>query len=401
MKPCSLTLFAVSLIALVVYCPSKSLAQTYTESVLYNFPSANLSPSNVVLDSAGNLYGVTYSGGTYGVGSIFEVSASGVFSTIYSFNPNKYSSPNSGYYPWGLVIDSSGNLYGTTNQGGLFSNSYDEWGGVVFKFSTATKKYSAVHKFGNSSSDGFTPAGPLTFAADGNLYGMTSQGGTTHYGTIFEVTPKGVETVKYNFPSTLPYPTSNVFRDNKGDFYGLVDYGTTLFEVTASGESKILNNGLGVIGSEFYDVGRSAAGNFYGEFAYESASGLSYSGLWEVLSNDDVLTEYYFVDGCSSSSCSSLSVPQGPFVFSNGNIYGTTLGARDSTGAFINGAVYKFSQSTGVVDTLYTFCSLSNCADGSQPRSGVAADSKGNLYGTTWSGGSSNNGVVFKLTVSK
>lgn len=400
MKPCSLTLLAVSLFVLFVYCPSKSLAQTYTESVLYNFPSGNISPSNIVLDSAGNLYGVTYSGGTYGVGSIFEVSASGVFSTLYSFNPNNYRSPNSGYYPWGLVISTSGDLYGTTSQGGLFLNSDDVWGGVVFKFSTSTKKYSVLHKFGKSSSDGLIPAGPLTFASNGNLYGMTNYGGTTRDGTIFEVTPKGVETVEYSFPAALTYPTSNVFRDNKGNFYGLADFGTTLFEVTASGENKILNSGIGAIGSELYDLGRSAAGNFYGEFSYEAASGLSYSGLWEVLSSDDVLSEYYFVDGCSSLFCSSLSVPAGPFVFSNGNIYGTTIGDRDATGTFVNGAVYEFSQATGVVQTLYTFCSLPNCADGGQPRSGVTADSKGNLFGTAWSGGTYDNGVVFKLTVS-
>ena len=401
MKPCSITSLAVSLIVLVVFCPSKSLAQTYTESVLYNFPSGNTtSPSNIVLDSAGNLYGVTYSGGTYGVGSIFEVSASGVFSILHSFNPNEYRSPNCGYYPWGLVISSSGDLYGTTSQGGLFLNSDDVWGGVAFKFSTATKQYSVLHKFGNSSSDGVIPAGPLTFAPNGNLYGMTNYGGTTGDGTIFEVTPEGVETVEYSFPAALTYPTSNVFRDNKGDFYGLAYYGTTLFEVTASGENKILNSGIGAIGSELYDLGRSAAGNFYGEFSYEALSGLSYSGLWEVHSSNDLLSEYYFVDGCSSSFCSSLSVPQGPFVFSNGNIYGTTIGARNATGTFVNGAVYEFSQATGVVNTLYTFCSVPNCADGSQPRSGVTADSKGNLYGTTWSGGANDNGVVFKLTVS-
>ncbi len=398
MKGCSLSLLAVSLFALVLYCPSNSLAQSYTESVLYNFPSANLAQSNVVLDSAGNLYGLTYSGGTYGVGSIFEISASGAFSTIYNFNPNNYGTPNSGYYPWGLVIDSAGNLYGTTNQGGLIIDG-SFWGGVVFKFSSATKKYAVLHKFGSLSSDGNTPAGPLTFASDGNLYGMTNYGGTSGYGTIFEVTPKGVETVKYSFPSTLAYPTSNVFRDGKGNFYGLADYGTTLVEVTASGQSKILNNGIGAIGSELYSVGRSAAGNFYGQFGYESASGLSYSGLWEVRGSDDTLSEYYFADGCSSSSCPSLSVPDGPFVFSNGNIYGTSIGARDASGAFINGAVYEFNQTTGVVNTLYSFCSLPNCADGSQPRSGVALDSKGNLYGTTWSGGTSDNGVVFKLTL--
>ena len=204
-----------------MYSPSKSLAQTYTESVLYNFPSANLGPSNLVIDSAGNLYGVTYLGGTYGVGSIFEVSAGGVFSTLYSFNPRGYSSPNSGYYPWGLVISSSGDLYGTTNQGGVIVGG-ESWGGVVFKFDTATKKYVAlqqvwpvVHRWRDIS------PWPLTFAADGNLYGMTNYGGTTPYGTIFEVTPEGVETVKYSFPSTLSHPTSNVFRDNKGNFYGL------------------------------------------------------------------------------------------------------------------------------------------------------------------------------------
>jgi len=401
MKRSSFGLLATVLFAAVVCC-----AQTYTESVVYNFPSQpfnnTTSPSNLVIDSAGSLYGVTYTGGTYGVGNIFKVSASGVFSTLYNFNPNNYSEPNSGFYPCCLVISTSGDLYGTTNQGGVFVDG-EVWGGVAFKFDTATKKYSVLHKFGASSSDGFVPAGPLTLASNGNLYGMTNYGGTLGNGTIFEVTPKGVETVKYGFPDTLTYPTSNVLRNNEGDFYGLANGGTTLFEVTSSGENIILNDGLGAIGGGLYYLGRSAAGNFYGQFYYEGTDNpdIVYSGLWKVLSSDDVLSEYYFVDGCNGSSCSSLSGPQGPFLFSNGDIYGTTIGARnDTTGVYLNGAVYKFSQSTGVVSTLYSFCSLANCADGSQPRSGVTADSEGNLYGTTWSGGANDVGVVFKLTVS-
>jgi uncharacterized repeat protein (TIGR03803 family) len=400
MKRSSFGLLATVLFAAVVCC-----AQTYTESVVYNFPSQpfnnTTSPSNLVIDSAGSLYGVTYTGGTYGVGNIFKVSASGVFSTLYNFNPNNYSEPNSGFYPCCLVISSSGDLYGTTYQGGLFVDG-DTWGGVVFKFDTATKKYSVLHKFGATSSDGFVPAGPLTLASNGNLYGMTNYGGTLLVGTIFEVTPKGVETVEYSFPDALTYPTSNVLRDNKGDFYGLADYGTTLFEVTSSGENKILNNGLGTIGGYPGYMGRSAAGNFYGEFYYEGSNpDIVYSGLWEVLSSDDVLSEYYFTDGCTDPACPSLAAPQGPLLFSNGEIYGTTLGARnETTGDYINGAVYKFSESTGIASTLYNFCSLKNCADGSQPSSGVTSDSKGNLYGTTAYGGANDVGVVFKLTVS-
>jgi uncharacterized repeat protein (TIGR03803 family) len=94
MKHCSLVLLAVSLIALDLYSPSKSRAQTYTESVLYSFaetPSGTAAPGKLVMDSAGNLYGTSLTSGprvkncAESCGTIFELSAKGVFSTLYQF----------------------------------------------------------------------------------------------------------------------------------------------------------------------------------------------------------------------------------------------------------------------------------------------------------------------------
>jgi uncharacterized repeat protein (TIGR03803 family) len=385
-------------------------AQTYTESVLYNFPDSGfLFPTTLVMDSAGNLYGTT----TYGpiaddFGTIFELTTGGVFSTLYTF-----AGGTDGAYPCCLVINKSGDLYGTTYQGGV---GY----GTVFKFATTKKKFSTLHEFGRTSAtDGLDPTGPLTMDSAGNLYGMTSAGGKNvdcmngsgseaGCGTIFEVTSKGSESTLHNFTSSLGPPFGNVLRTSKGSFYGVGGGGylpvtaNVLFEVTSSGVESVLNDdlGLGQSGYNVYSgyVSRSAAGNFYGGFGYQVTCGSSscnYSGLWEVVGSDDVLSEYYFTYDCSAG-CTNMVDPDGPLLLSGGNIYGTA----EFGGSANVGAVFEFNESSATETVLYNFTGLFNnpSPDGSTPGSGVIADSEGSLYGTTYSGGTYGYGTVFKLT---
>jgi uncharacterized repeat protein (TIGR03803 family) len=342
------------------------------------------------MDSTGNLYGTTLAGGSRvktcaeSCGTIFELSAKGVLSTLYSFT----ASGSAGFSPCCLVMSKSGDLYGMTYHGG------HDGCGAVFEYVTTTKKFSTLHEFGNVSTDGCQPIGLLILDAAGDLYGITYGGGTNGEGTIFEVTPKGVESVVYSFtPVTgvTGYPLSNVVQGDKGYFYGLAYNG--LYEVTPSGIASILNSGLAVsagsIGPEGY-IARSAAGNFYGGYYYVSGSTRN-SGLWEVLGSNDALLEYDFLSGCTI--CSGPEAPFSPFLFSGDNIYGTSLGG----GTSYEGTVFDFDESTGSETNLYSFCQASNCTDGEEPEWNVIADSEGSLYGSTSYGGADGSGTIFKL----
>ncbi len=390
MKRSSLAFLAVSIFALGLCLPGKLLAQTYTESVLYSFPegpSGSQGPGKLVRDSAGNLYGTTLAGGptnktcAKSCGTIFELSANGVFTTLYTFKNG-----TDGHSPCCLVIDKSGNLYGLTIDGV----------GTVFKFAPKTKTFTTLHTFG-AGSDGAFPIALLNFDSAGNLYGVADTGGTGGEGTIFKVTPKGVETVVYNFTSETGYPISNVVEDNAGNFYG-VSYNGQLYQVSPGGVLSILNSGLDLGQNHPVSYGymvQTASGNFYGEFYYNVYSGGNtyfHAGLWEVLGSDDALSVYDFLDGCSTGC--TAPTPEAPLTLSGSSIYGTSLG-----GTSYEGAVFQFDESTGVETTLYSFCAnLSSCSDGANPEWNVVPDSSGNLYGTTAYGGAHGFGTIFKLT---
>jgi uncharacterized repeat protein (TIGR03803 family) len=134
--------------------------------------------AGLVRDPSGNLYGTTFQGGyLYGVGTAFEVDADGNETVLEAFGGN-----NSGSYPEStLVRDSQGNLYGSTIQGGLVGP------GVVFEISSQGA-FSVLYSFAGEP-DGAGPDGPLMIDSAGTLYGTTSSGGTTNNGTVYQLTP--------------------------------------------------------------------------------------------------------------------------------------------------------------------------------------------------------------------
>ncbi|MGA2904008.1 MAG: choice-of-anchor tandem repeat GloVer-containing protein [Candidatus Korobacteraceae bacterium] len=175
----------------------------WAETVLYSFCSqtnctdgANPSAS-LIFDAAGNLYSTTDAGGTYGDGTVFELTptAGGGWTeqVLHSFNNNG----TDGAYPYaGLIFDATGNLYGTTLNGGTYQ-CVDEGCGTVFELTpTAGGGWTeqVLHNFGNGT-DGFWPYAGLILDAAGNLYGTTQLGGTGGNcggygcGTVFELTP--------------------------------------------------------------------------------------------------------------------------------------------------------------------------------------------------------------------
>jgi len=152
------------------------------ESVLYSFTGGadGGSPQAPLLrDNNGNLYGTTFVGGAnYGVGTVFKVDASGNETVLHNF------AGNDGKYPEaGLIRDSQGNLYGSALQGG----PADNFGGNVFKISRQGT-WSVLYNF-TGGADGGNPAGGLLMDSAGNLYGTTASGGVSGRGTVFKLAP--------------------------------------------------------------------------------------------------------------------------------------------------------------------------------------------------------------------
>ena len=220
----------------------------WKEKVLHTFTNDGkdgLSPySGLVMDAAGNFYGTTSGGGTHGAGTIFELApkAGGGWTekVLHSFAIDG----KDGYEPVaGLIIDANGSLYGTTEYGG----SYLVGQGTAFKLTPKagggwTEKVLA--SFGSDSGDGINPRAGLVFDAAGNLYGTTYNGGAYSDGTVFKLTPKAggrwKKTLLYTFDQSNgdgDNPGSSLILDAAGNLYGTTGYGGsnnrgTLFEIT-------------------------------------------------------------------------------------------------------------------------------------------------------------------------
>jgi|tagenome__1003787_1003787.scaffolds.fasta_scaffold20977768_1 uncharacterized repeat protein (TIGR03803 family) len=223
-------------------------AQTYNETILHSFSSSPLDGINpagdLVMDSAGNLYGTTHFGGTGGgscgfppCGTVFKLTPQEKENILHSFDGDDGSQPNSA-----LVIDKGGNLYGVTPFGGVLA-------GVAFKI-TASGKFSILHQFGRTPTDGYAPNGPLTLDRAGNLYGTTPFGGQVGggCGTIFKLSPKGVETILYRFNGIDGCnPNANLLRDAKGNLYGAAGLGGAynhgvIFKLDSNNVESVLYN---------------------------------------------------------------------------------------------------------------------------------------------------------------
>jgi uncharacterized repeat protein (TIGR03803 family) len=326
---------------------------SYSEKVLYSFagyPGDGAGPqAALVMDSSGNLYGTTTTGGADNLGTVFElVNSSGTYSekVLYAF-----TYPG-GAYPYGsLIIDGSGNLYGTTEYGGSV------YGGTVFELVNSAGTYTeqVLYSFTNSGGDGGYPYGGVIVDGSGNLYGTTSQGGANGFGTVFELVNSAgtyTEQVLYSFTNSGgdgADPYAALVMDSSGNLYGMTQVG-----------------GVGSGGTVFELVNSSG----------------TYS--------EKVLYGFLPSDGDGSSPYFGALI-----MDSKGNLYGTTPNGGGGRQA---GTVFELVNSSGTYteNVLYSFGS--GCGDGNIPRGALVMDSSGNLYGTTVGGGTSNVGTVFSLT---
>ena len=321
------------------------LVPSGTETILYSFGGngdGSYPFAGLVLDKKGNLYGTTYYGGNsscqYGCGVVFEVTPSGTETTLHSFDQNG----TDGYYPVDtLAFDKTGNLYGTTYGGGAYG------GGTVFKL-TPSGTETILYSFGVNGADAYHPVAGVALGKKGNLYGTTYQGGAYNWGTVFKVTPSGTETILHSFDANGAdgyHPYAVPVFDKKGNLYGTTYYGGaydggTVFEVTPKGKETILysfnlngTDGLNPNGVLVFDK----EGNLYGTTCNGGNSSCAYSGCGVVFELTPSGTETILHSFGPYASGDGLT-PFGGLVFDKeGNLYGTT----SVGGAYNDGTVYK------------------------------------------------------------
>jgi uncharacterized repeat protein (TIGR03803 family) len=411
---------------------SRLLVSRRAEKVLHNFngkdgyePKAGL-----IFDPSGNLYGTTIFGGTsfeeggaYGYGTVFELrpKAGGGWAekVLYSFC--SLTNCIDGDYPSGLIFDTSGNLYGTTSEGGAYG------GGTVFELTPKAAggwAEKVLYSFNANSTDGYGSLAGLVFDASGNIYGTTYFGGASGNGTVFELMPKAdsgwVEKVLYSFNGGTDGNGVNagLIIDALGNLYGTTSeggthYAGTVFRLTHKADGrwteKILHNfgyyngkdGSTPNGSLILD----ARGNLYGTTYFGGdriCDGYGCGAVFELTPKAGGSWTETVLHNFNANGKDGY-YPQANLIFdASGNLYSTTYeGGGYICGYYTCGTAFELTPKAGggwTEKVLHRFCSPATCGDGIFPLSGLIFDASGNLYGTTAAGGAYGFGAVFEIT---
>jgi uncharacterized repeat protein (TIGR03803 family) len=361
---------------------------TLTTLATFNGSNGSGPASDLVADAAGNLYGTTYSGGKGNWGTVFMVAAgTHALSDLASFNGG-----SDGFGPVAepLIVDSAGNLYGTA-QGGGSNNGH----GTVFEVAVGTHSISTLATF--NGTDRSYPSGVIADAA-GNLYGTTQGGGLYNHGSVFEVAAgtHNLSTLASFNDGNGEVPEAHLIADRLGNFYGTTFSGGpglsgTIFKMAAGTHALStlaafdINNspGIGVLPKA--PLIADAAGNLYGT-AYYGGTSSNYGTVFELTAKTSTVSALVAFNGINGATPLA-----GLIMDAAGDLFGTT----SSGGANNDGPVFEIVAGTHIATTLATF----DGANGANPSyAGVFADAAGNLYGITASGGANNDGTVFEIT---
>ncbi len=389
---------AIAAILLLSLCASRpAQAQAFTTLHIFSGPDGVYPGSSLISDESGNLYGTTIDGGSgygssgvmgQGYGTVYKIDASGNETVVYSFGGGA-----DGAYPFaGLVRDAAGNLYGTTSRGGSAGL------GTVFKIDPSGTE-TVLHSF-TGGGDGAHPGqnDVLVRDAAGDLYGTTILGGALGVGTVFKIDPSGYETVLHSFTGGADgaYPYAGLVRDAAGNLYGTAGNGGegygTLFKIDPSGNFTVLHsyNGGTDGGCPVAGLAGDAEGNFYG-----TTNGCFFGGgtVFKIDSSGNETVLYRF-SGVNAGGNPWAGVVRD----ASGNLYGT-LDSGGSSNCFLGcGLVYKIDPS-GNYSVLHSF----DATDGAFPFASPMLDASGNLYGTTEGdpyGPAVKFGSVFKIAFS-
>jgi uncharacterized repeat protein (TIGR03803 family) len=315
---------------------------------------------------------------------------------------------------------------------------------TIFTHTSQAQTFTRLVKF--SGTDGQNPYfGALTQGLDGDFYGTTVFGGAADAGTIFKISSSGKLTSVYSFCSASPcgaQPYAGLLQTSNGNLYGTTYYGGadeygTLFELTPQGQFTNLHSfcsetncadGVYPAQAPIYTMNHSLYGVAFSEIYELSPSGIFSNpavptGMYRMIQASDgnfygvgvgdqqkyaileltkdgqLLTLYSF---CELKGCPDGTEPTSLVQAANGSFYGTTTYG----GKYDEGTVFEFSAASGHLRTLYSFCSQADCADGAVPYAGVIQGSDGNFYGTTTGGGAvtengqpiPGSGTIFEIT---
>ena len=407
-------------------------------------------PAGTLVEASdGALYGTTYGGGTYGVGTVFKISKDGTgFQKLHDFNKDD---PMNGFNPWaGLIEGSDGALYGTTldsnagtvfglnkdgtgfrllrtfgqqprgvlvegSDGALYGTTrygvYPNYDGSVFKLNKDGTGYQVLSDFSDEELTGREPWAGLFEASDGVLYGTASRGGVPNAGeasgngVVFQLNKDGTDfRIVHDFTDLdAPKganPYARLVQGSDGVLYGTTTEGG---EYSAGTVFKINRDGTGFLKLRDFDSGDAADGAnpwaglvegsdgaFYGTTyhggAYGDLGGFGSGTLFRINKDGAGYLKLHDFDRYDPENGSH---PRGALIEgSDGALYGTT---QDGGAYGFKGIVYKISKDgTG-------FTKLTDFYSGEEPYDGVIEASDGYLYGTTYFGGAKSGGVVFKL----
>ena len=308
-------------------------------------------PNNrLIQDEYGNLWGTAYEGGANGSGTIFKLAPDGTFTKVYDFC--SLASCADGAYPYGssLVEGSDGNFYGEAYEDG------PDYYGVAYKI-TPAGQLTVIHGFSSlpNYADGYYPYGDLVQGSDGKLYGWTEDGGVNNSGVLFSMDTDGS-----NFSVLYALCAESNCADGSYPYFG--------------------------------NLTEASDGNYYG-VTYEG--GANDSGEVFSISPGGTYTPIYSM--CTLSSCADgYGQYAGTLALSSdGNFYGVS----DYGGANDEGVLFQVT-TTGTLTPVYSFCSASACADGSEPDGNLVQMEDGVFYGSTYSGGADGDGALFAVSTS-
>jgi len=422
-------------VALFAFGAGISDASAFKYSVLHNFCSVKNCGDGVqaiaapISDSAGNFYGTTSAGGSSNTGTVYRLSPNGkkwTYTTLYTFcslkNCTDGAAPKAG-----LIIDTKGNLYGITNGGGKQN------GGAVFELSQSggTWTNKVIYSFCSKANctDGNIPTlGKLAYQGqlsgapyDGTspLYGVTNTGGANNQGALISLTPnKGswTEAVVYAFCAKAnctdgAVPFGSPIVDDSGNVFGTAVGGGAnahgaVYEAQRAGkgwnyvvlysfctDKNTCTDGASPIAGLFQD----GAGNLYGTTAFGGANVASGSGggtVFKIIPNGAHSKHIKLHDFCAETNCTDGTFPEGSVTMdAKGHLIGVTANGGDMN----MGTLYSLSG-----PKLSTFTRVFFFGDtttpGAIPIDPPAIDTKGSMFGTTVAGGTQTDGVVYKFT---
>ena len=370
-------LFAIALLAIGFLLASvKATAQTYTDLHDFDCSTDGCSPEFpgiMAQGRDGNLYGTLSWVGAFGAGTVVMVTPSGTVTTLYSF-----SGPD-GNGPWGgLTLGSDGNFYGTTLTGGDYGY------GTIFKV-TPAGTLTKLHSF--DSQDCESPYSPPVQGKSGAFYGVTSSA------CAYSITSSG--TFK-KLSTAIPYGSYGpLLLASDGNFYGTswvggAYQGGSVYRMSAAGVVKIIYSFDGTHGSSPYGPVVQGSDNLLYGTAIAGGS-VNGGGVVFKMTTAGKITVLHQFD--STSPTDGYAPVAGLVAATDGNFYGST-DQGSGGGAARLGVLFKITK-TGTYSVLYRF----DYTHGATPYSTAVQHTNGNVYGTTYEGGSENGGVFYRLAL--